>query len=150
STLGGVNVTWAQQMLAAQLDKLIAGKLPGEDELELLEATEKSTNDAVKAKRKQFDDARPKNDQLASYHESLLGGDAAVGKKIFFERQDVSCVRCHKIAGTGGVAGPDLSSVATRHERSYFLESIINPNAQIAPGFESVSIKVKAGKNYAG
>ena len=150
TTLGSVNVTWAQQILAAQLDKLIAGKLPGEDELELLEATEKSANDAVKAKRKKFDDARPKDNQMANFRESLLGGDAAAGHKIFAERQDVSCVRCHKVNGTGGVAGPDLSSVATRHDRNYFLESIINPNAQIAPGFESVTVNVKAGHHYTG
>lgn len=150
ATLGGVSATWAQQLLGAQLDTLNAGKLRGEIELELLEATEKSTNDAVKAKRKTFDDARPKDNPLATYAESLVGGDASAGHKIFFERQDVSCVRCHKIAGTGGVAGPDLSSVATKHERSYFLESIVNPNAQIAPGFENVTVHVKAGRNYSG
>ncbi len=150
ATLGTVNVTWAQQLLAAQLDKLIAAKLPGELQLELLEATEKSANDIVKAKRKQFDDARPKDNVMANYAESLLGGDAASGKKIFMERQDVSCVRCHKIAGTGGLVGPDLTGVSSRHERSYLLESIVNPNAQIAPGFESASVHLKAGHNYMG
>jgi quinoprotein glucose dehydrogenase len=66
------------------------------------------------------------------------------------ERQDVSCLRCHKLDGQGGVAGPDLTGVASRHPRQYLLESIVNPNAQIAPGFESVTVKMKAGRNYAG
>ena len=150
ATLGTVNITWAQQLLAAQLDKLIAAKLPGELELELLEATEKSTNDAVKAKRKQFDESRPKDNVMANYAESLLGGDAEIGHRIFAERQDVSCVRCHKVAGAGGVVGPDLSGVASRHDRGYLLESIVNPNAQIAPGFESATVHLKAGHNYTG
>src|SRR4029078_6872902 len=62
----------------------------------------------------------------------------------------VSSLRCHTLEGTAGVAGPDLTGVASRHDRSYLLEAIVNPNAKIAPGFESATIHVKAGRTYAG
>jgi quinoprotein glucose dehydrogenase len=140
----------AQSILSQQLEKYIAGSLAPELQLDLLEAAGKSKSDAIKAKLKTIDDKRPKNDPLAAYAESLAGGDAASGKHIFYDRQDVSCMRCHKIDGQGGVAGPELSGVASRHERQYLLESIVNPNAQIAPGFESTIAHMKAGKNYSG
>jgi quinoprotein glucose dehydrogenase len=124
-------------------------------QLDLLEAAGKSKSGAIQAKLKAYEEKRSaaagtKTDPLAAYGESLLGGDATAGRKIFMERPDVSCLRCHKLAGQGGVAGPDLTGVASRHPRQYLLESIVNPNAQIAPGFESVVVHMKAGRNYAG
>jgi quinoprotein glucose dehydrogenase len=152
-TLGTIEQPAAEQILSAWLDKLAAGSVPPELQLDLLEAAAKSKSDALKAKVKQFDEKREaaaKDNPLAAFGESLLGGDAGAGKKIFIERQDVSCLRCHKLDGQGGVAGPDLTGVASRHERKFLLEALINPNAQIAPGFESVTVKMKAGRNYAG
>jgi quinoprotein glucose dehydrogenase len=153
TTLGTIDQPAANQILSAWMDKLIAGGVAPELQLDLIEAAGKCKSDAVKAKVKQFEDARAaaaKTDALAAYRESLLGGDAGAGRKIFFERQDVSCLRCHKVDGQGGVAGPELTGVASRHDRKYLLESIVNPNAQIAPGFESVTVKMKAGRNYVG
>jgi quinoprotein glucose dehydrogenase len=150
ATLGEIEQPAAQAILAAQLDKFVAGQLAPEIQLDLLDAAGKTRSEAIKNKLKEIEQKRPKDDPLATYAESLVGGDATVGKKIFYDRQDVSCMRCHKVDAQGGVAGPELTGVASRHDRKYLLESIVNPNAQIAPGFESVVVKVKAGKNYAG
>ena len=90
------------------------------------------------------------NDPLAQRSECLAGGDASLGKKIFFERQDVQCIRCHKLAGTGGEVGPDLTGVGARLTRAELLESIVLPNARIAKGFQNLVIKMKDGHSYAG
>ena len=45
---------------------------------------------------------------------------------------------------------PDLSGVALTKNRDYLLESILDPNRAIAPGFEAVTVKLKAGSNYTG
>ena len=66
------------------------------------------------------------------------------------ERPDASCVRCHKVKGEGGEVGPDLTGIIARHDREYILESILFPNKQIAPGYESLLIEMKAGQTYAG
>lgn len=150
TALATIDQPSAKQILSAQLDKLLAGTVAPELQLDLLEAAAKCKSDDLKAKAKAYDEKRKKDDPLSAFSESLVGGDASAGRKIFLERQDVSCLRCHKLDGTGGVAGPDLTGVGSRHERKYLLEAIVNPNAQIAPGFESVTVRVKAGKNYAG
>ena len=104
----------------------------------------------MKQKLSNYEASKPKDDPLAEYREALYGGNAAEGKKIFFERPEASCVRCHKINGEGGEVGPDLSHVAAQKDRQYFLESIVLPNKDIAQGFESVLVTLKGGTSYAG
>ena len=65
-------------------------------------------------------------------------------------RADVSCVRCHTAEGKGGVVGPVLDGVGQRQTRQYILESIVDPNAKIAPGFESAVVKTKSGGTHVG
>jgi quinoprotein glucose dehydrogenase len=81
---------------------------------------------------------------------SLHGGNAAAGRAIFFERADVACLRCHKVGGEGGEVGPDLTGITARQPREYVLESILFPNKKIAPGYESVMVKLKSGTAVAG
>ena len=137
-------------VLAAWLDKLIAGKVPKEIQLDLLEAAGKRQSDTVKARLKQYEDSRPKDDEFVGFRETLYGGDAAAGRKIFLERPDASCVRCHKAGGEGGAVGPDLAGIITHHDREYILESIIFPNKQIAPGFENLIVQTNDGEVYTG
>jgi mono/diheme cytochrome c family protein len=46
------------------------------------------------------------------------------------------CVGCHKIGTEGGAIGPDLTHVASRANANYIRESILDPGAKIAKGFE--------------
>jgi quinoprotein glucose dehydrogenase len=78
------------------------------------------------------------------------GGNAEEGRKIFLERVEVSCVRCHKAGGEGGEVGPDLTGIGSRQPREYLLESIVYPNKHIATGFENVTFTLKNGAVYAG
>jgi quinoprotein glucose dehydrogenase len=104
----------------------------------------------VHQKYAQYEASLPKDDHLAAYRESLEGGDAASGEKIFRLRADVSCVRCHTAEGKGGSVGPVLDGVGQRQTRQYILESIVDPNAKIAPGFESAVVKTRSGKTHIG
>ncbi len=151
ATLGGLSEPRADELLATWLDQLLAGTAPKELQLELLEAAAKraGTAPAVKAKLKKFDDARPK-ELIGPYLEALHGGNADAGKKVFMEKVEASCVRCHKIGNDGAEVGPVLTGIGQRATREQILESIVAPNAKIAAGFESVTVTLNNGTTYAG
>jgi len=150
ATLGSLSGSSADEVLARWMDRLNAKQVPAELQLDLLEAASKRQARDVKERLDQFERTRPAEDEMRSFRECLSGGDAAEGRRIFIERADVFCFRCHKINGEGGEAGPDLTGIASRKQREYLLESIVYPNKQIAAGFENVVLTMKSGQEYAG
>jgi len=150
AALGNLPGLAADAMFIPWMDRLQTGKLDPALRLDVLDAASKRNDAGIKAAVARYEASRPKDDDLAGYRETLYGGDAIAGKKFFFERADLACQRCHKINGEGGDVGPDLSHVGGKNPREYILESILLPNKKIAPGFESVLVKLKDGKAYAG
>ncbi len=150
TTLGGIESEAAAKLLGRWLDRLLAGAVARELQLDLLEAAARRPTPAIQMKLKQFEATRGSNDSLAGFREVLFGGDATSGRKIFFERVDASCLRCHKIGWEGGDVGPNLTGIGKKQPREYLLESIVFPNAKIAPGFESVTLTMKNGATHAG
>ncbi|GDY20565.1 glucose dehydrogenase [Verrucomicrobiota bacterium] len=148
--LGRWNDPRADEVLGGMLDQLAAGKLPPELALDVLDAAARRRSDALADKLRRHAEALPKTDSLAAYRPALVGGDAAAGRKIFHERQDVACLRCHGVKGKGGTVGPDLAGVGARLSREQLLESIVFPNRQIAAGFENVVVVLKTGGTRAG
>ncbi len=140
----------ADQIISQWLDKLIAKQVPAEVQLDLIAAAQQRQSQEVKDKLTKFERARPAEDDLRAYRECLQGGNAEEGKKIFLERAEVSCVRCHKAGGEGGEVGPDLTKLGAAKTREYILESIVYPNKHIAAGFENVLVTMKDGAIYAG
>jgi quinoprotein glucose dehydrogenase len=49
------------------------------------------------------------------------------------------------VHGTGGIVGPVLDGIGAKQSREYLLESIVLPNAKIAPGFETLIIRTSDG-----
>jgi quinoprotein glucose dehydrogenase len=148
--LGDMKAKAADDVLSAQLDRLLKGELPPEVHLDLLDAAAKHPTAEIKAKLARHEAARPKGDHLAAWRESLAGGDAANGRKIFFTKNEVYCLRCHKIKGEGGDVGPDLSDIGAKQKRDYLLESIVDPNKVIAKGFDTVVLTLTNGKTVVG
>jgi quinoprotein glucose dehydrogenase len=137
-------------MFSQWLDKLLARQVPAELQLDLLEAAAKRESREVKSKLDRFERSRQADDDLRAWRECLQGGNAEEGKKIFLERAEVSCVRCHKAGGDGGEAGPDLGKIGATQTREYLLESIVYPNKHIATGFESLLVTMNNGAIYGG
>ena len=90
------------------------------------------------------------SDPKKHYEDCTDGGDANLGRNLFFTRSSLSCVRCHKVGTTGGEVGPNLSSLGSQKSREYLLEAIVAPNAAIAQGFETVVILDDEGKTVSG
>jgi quinoprotein glucose dehydrogenase len=150
TALGGLKSAAADKALAVLLGDLQAGKIPGEVQLELLEAAAKREAPEVKTALSAYQNALPAGDLMAAFQPTLLGGDAANGEKLFKEHAVAQCFRCHKVGGAGGEAGPDLTGYGKKRDRAYILESIIHPNAKIAEGFQMVMITPKQGDMVAG
>ena len=140
----------ADALIIEWLDRLAAGQVPKELQLDVLEAAEKRSSDSVKEKLATYEQSLAKEGPLGPFESCLFGGNAEEGKKVFFEKPEAQCVRCHKINGQGGDVGPDLSHVGSQKDRHYLLESIVLPNAQIAQGFDSVTVVTKDGDVQAG
>ena len=47
-----------------------------------------------------------------------------------------TCDACHMIGGEGGEVGPNLSKIGASRDREYLRRALLNPNAEIAKGFE--------------
>lgn len=150
ATLGGIAGTEADAVIASLVTDLADGKLAPELLLEVLEAADKRTDAGVKAALDKFKALRKPDDLLWNWRLALAGGNAANGKKIFLERVEASCARCHKVGPDGGEVGPVLDGIAAKQTREYLLESLVAPNAKIAPGFESLTVVLKDGRNFAG
>jgi quinoprotein glucose dehydrogenase len=150
ATLAALPSSAADEILGQWLDKLLAKQVPTELQLDLLDAAAKRQSRDVKDKVARFERARSADDDLRAWRECLAGGSAEEGRKIFLERADVSCVRCHRAGGEGGEVGPDLSHIAASKPREYLLEAIVYPNKQIAVGFENLLVTMNNGTVYAG
>jgi quinoprotein glucose dehydrogenase len=119
--------------------------------LDLVEAARKRTAPAVTNRLAAYQEWKLPKDHLSPYREALSGGDAARGRKLFYEHAAVACTRCHQIGSdSGGNAGPKLDGIAGRATAEHLLESVVFPNRQISQGFETTMITTRNGGLYAG
>jgi quinoprotein glucose dehydrogenase len=140
----------ADDIISRWLDRVLKGNADKELQLDVLEAAARRKGRSFQNRLKQYESSFSASDDVAKYRPVLFGGNAAEGRKLFYERQEAACFRCHKIQGNGGDVGPELSGVGKRQTREYLLESIVYPNKQIAAGFDNVTIVLKNGNSYAG
>jgi putative heme-binding domain-containing protein len=75
------------------------------------------------------------------------GRSYEAGARLF---KELGCSQCHKFAGGGGGAGPDLSGVAKKRSSRELLESIVEPSKQIAPEFATTMVVTSDGKSIEG
>jgi quinoprotein glucose dehydrogenase len=132
-SLGRMPGADAEKALSNLLDALLAGKLPASLRLDVLEAAAPKTG--LREKVAQAHSGEGKDDPVAPYRDTLEGGDAESGRRIFYEKAEASCAKCHKVRGRGGDVGPVLDKVGGEKTRQYLLESIVLPNKEIAQGF---------------
>ena len=68
-------------------------------------------------------------------------GDAAHGKELFALK--ATCASCHQVNGQGVNFGPDLTQVGTKLGKDALYESILEPSAGIAFGYEAWLLTLK-------
>ncbi len=74
-------------------------------------------------------------------------GDIAEGKRLFTSQ---GCIACHAIDPAAVQKGPDLGTAGSKFTRDYLIESILDPNAVVAQGFQTTMLTMKDGKVHIG
>jgi putative membrane-bound dehydrogenase-like protein len=74
-----------------------------------------------------------------------LAGEAARGREIFAQR----CVTCHKVGELGQHIGPNLRSV-TGHPPEKLLANILDPSADVQPGYYAYLCRLNDGAEIYG
>ncbi len=93
--------------------------------------------------------------QLVTYLHSLarpglqppLPGDAEAGRKIF---ESAGCAGCHQVDGSGGFLGPPLDSIAARKTSDQIRNDVLNPDAVLPAGYETVAALTRGGDRVEG
>ena len=78
------------------------------------------------------------------------GGNVERGQQVFAENPAAGCPRCHAVYGQGSDVGPDLTRIAATLSREQLVQSLLEPNARIAPGFGTVGVTLRKGERVAG
>ena len=124
-------------------DALLSGS-PGEAVWMALRFDARARSDARFPPLKQFDKERPKT--VAEWKPVLSQpGDAAAGARVFFNPNGPKCYACHRVNGRGGALGPDLTRIAQDRNLDKLIESILEPNKEIAPQFEGWLFQLQNG-----
>jgi alcohol dehydrogenase (cytochrome c) len=72
-----------------------------------------------------------------------LTGDPEKGRAAFFSA--AGCSRCHMFGGRGGRLGPDLNGISAKRKSSALRKAMLDPDADMPEGFETVEVKTRAG-----
>jgi putative membrane-bound dehydrogenase-like protein len=79
-------------------------------------------------------------------------GDANRGRQLMAAsaKNDLQCLKCHTVRGTGGNVGPDLSVIGKKASRENLFESILYPSKAIADQYLTWIVETKKGLSLSG
>ena len=87
-----------------------------------------------------------RNGLIQKYQDALkMRGDAQRGMEVFRK----NCSDCHQVGNVGIKLGPDLATV-TNQSKEELLTNILDPNANIAAGYEEYMIRTSDGQLITG
>ncbi len=75
-------------------------------------------------------------------------GNAPSGEKLFWGKG--GCGACHRVGARGGRMGPDLTRSGRSRSLQYLRESVISPNADLTPGYNTITVVTRDGKKIVG
>ena len=86
---------------------------------------------------------------IAQYRKTIRGGgpppDVHLGRAIYAK----TCAQCHKLFGTGGDVGPELTG-SNRRDLEYVLSNVLDPSAVMAKDYQPSVIVTAEGRVLTG
>ncbi|MCZ2341065.1 MAG: HEAT repeat domain-containing protein [Bacteroidales bacterium] len=76
-------------------------------------------------------------------------GDPARGERVF-RKAELNCLKCHAIAGAGGIIGPEMTSIGASAQVDYLVDSLLDPNKAVKEGYHSLIVNTLDGKSVTG
>ncbi len=149
--LGTLKSSPSRRLLGRYLDDLDAGRLAAPLQIDLVSAVQADGSPSLQARLAAYQRRQQADVLIKAFREAALtGGDARKGQQVLFQNPLAECTRCHSIRGRGADVGPDLTRIGTVLTREQLFESLVDPNARIAPGFGMVGITLKDGTRVDG
>ncbi len=138
--LSKIDFAAAKEIITNLLEQVSQGQIAADLHLDVLHLAEQNDDpdieEIIQGYRNQYKDSG----KLSQFIECVAGGDPIKGRDILVRNSAAQCLKCHAIAGYGGVAGPALDDVGQRLSAERILESLVDPSAEIAAGFGSVTL----------
>ncbi len=78
----------------------------------------------------------------------LATGNAARGAELFWRKG--ACGQCHAVGARGGWIGPELTRIGRQRTLAHLRDSIVSPNADPTPGYETVTVVARTGAKITG
>lgn len=92
------------------------------------------------------DPSQGKGELLARYQPATEGEGVATQGRAIFEQ---NCAQCHRVAGVGVLAGPDIADTRTK-SRDVLLRDILDPSAAIDAGYTNYIVETTEGETLTG
>lgn len=87
----------------------------------------------------------------SAYLHNLRGEpDIENGRRVFVSPRLGACSSCHRADGLGSPAGPDLTHIRQATDANYILTSLLQPNLNVAPQWETFVITTTDGQTRTG
>ena len=93
--------------------------------------------------------------RLVAYVRSLtpsnkgpVPGDRAAGEDLFWGKGN--CGQCHRVGARGNSVGPNLTRSGRQRSLAYLRESVVSPDADVTPGYATVTVVTRDGRKIVG
>ncbi len=149
--LGTMKSSQARTLLGTYVSELVAGKTAPALQVDVIEAVQASGDAKLEARLEAYQKTQKAATLIDAFRGGLLrGGDAERGQQVVTDNPAAECTRCHSVGMRGAEVGPDLSKIGAILSREQLVESLLEPNARIAPGFGVVGVTLKDGSRVDG
>ena len=155
AALAKIGTDDAREVVRGWLDRLLQDQVEVALQLDVLQAARtlsapvdgggESTDKAMAVALEHWQKEREAEGPLAALRVAMEGGDPAAGRVVLENHLAAQCMRCHKLEGTGGDAGPALDGLAKRLSVEKIWQSLVDPGAEIAEGFGLDIVTLKDG-----